>query len=90
MQVIDAGTGQNAISQLQNFHESVGVDSITVTKLDGSARGGVLIALTGKFGLPIRFVGVGEAFEDLRPFFASTFTDALLPTDLPDEPSLST
>ncbi len=82
MQVIDACTGQNAISQLRNFHQSLGVDSIIVTKLDGSARGGILVAITGEFKIPVRFVGVGEAFEDLRPFQAMEYADALVPGDL--------
>jgi fused signal recognition particle receptor len=89
MQVIDAGTGQNAISQLQSFHECLGVDSLVVTKLDGSARGGVLVALTGRFRLPVRFVGIGEAFGDLRPFSASAYADALLPAGPSDEPQHS-
>jgi fused signal recognition particle receptor len=82
LQVIDAGTGQNAISQLGSFNQSLGVDSVVVTKLDGSAKGGILVALTAEFKIPVRFVGIGEAFEDLRPFNACAYTDALLPADL--------
>lgn len=87
LQVIDAGTGQNAISQLGSFNQSLGVDSVVVTKLDGSAKGGILVALTAEFKIPVRFVGVGEAFEDLRPFNACAYTDALLPADLLVEPA---
>ena len=79
MQILDAGTGQNAISQLEHFQKAVGVSSICLTKLDGSAKGGIAIGLTEKFNLPIRFIGIGEAFEDLRPFNATQFANALLP-----------
>ena len=82
MQVVDAGTGQNAVSQLRSFHESLGVDSVVVTKLDGSAKGGVLVAITGEFGMPVRFVGIGEAFEDLQPFEAARYANALLPNEI--------
>lgn len=79
MQILDAGTGQNAMSQLQHFQEAVGVSSICLTKLDGSAKGGIALGLTEKFELPIRFIGIGEAFEDLQPFSAEKFAEALLP-----------
>lgn len=78
MQVLDATTGQNALSQLKHFKDAVGVNSICLTKLDGSAKGGVALALTKHHGLPIRFVGVGEAFEDLKAFDAEAFTKALI------------
>ena len=81
MQVLDAGTGQNAISQLQHFQKAVGVSSICLTKLDGSAKGGIALGLTEKFNLPIRFIGIGEAFEDLQPFNAEKFAEALLPDE---------
>ena len=77
MLVLDAGIGQNAIAQAQQFHEAVGVTGITVTKLDGTAKGGVLFAIARQLGIPIRFIGVGEGVEDLRPFSARAFVDAL-------------
>jgi fused signal recognition particle receptor len=79
--VIDAGTGQNAVNQTQQFHEAVGVTGLVITKLDGTARGGVVFALADRFGIPIRFVGVGEQMEDLRPFAAQPFVDALLSSE---------
>ncbi len=79
MLVVDAGTGQNAINQARQFHQAVGLTGITVTKLDGTARGGVLFAIASEFGLPIRFIGTGERAEDLRPFEAGTFVHAILP-----------
>ncbi|MDR9435494.1 MAG: signal recognition particle-docking protein FtsY, partial [Thiohalophilus sp.] len=68
MLVVDAGTGQNALVQAEQFHNAVGLSGITLTKLDGTARGGVIFAIAQKLGVPIRFVGVGESIEDLRPF----------------------
>lgn len=79
LQVLDAGTGQNALAQLRAFNESVGVDSICLTKLDGTAKGGILFAIAEEFGLPVRFLGVGEGVGDLRPFNAGQFIDAILP-----------
>jgi len=79
--VIDAGTGSNAVSQVREFHAAVGVTGLALTKLDGSARGGVVFALAREFGLPIRFIGLGEKAEDLRPFAAEPFVDALLAVD---------
>lgn len=75
--VLDAGAGQNAISQAEAFAKSVNVTGLAITKLDGTAKGGVVIAIAKRLGLPIRFVGVGEGVEDLRPFNASDFVDAL-------------
>ena len=75
--VLDAGTGQNALSQMQEFHNAVGVTGIALTKLDGTAKGGVIFPLCKKFNVPVRFVGVGEAAEDLQAFVASDFIDAL-------------
>jgi len=75
--VLDATTGQNAIAQAKKFQEAVGVTGIAVTKLDGTAKGGVLFAIKEQLGLPIRFIGVGEQVEDLRPFNADEFVDAL-------------
>jgi fused signal recognition particle receptor len=77
--VLDAGTGQNALSQFRHFNEAVGVTGLVLTKLDGTARGGVLIALAREARVPIRFIGTGEALEDLRPFAAQEFVDAILP-----------
>jgi len=75
--VLDANTGQNAISQARVFTEAAGVTGLVLTKLDGTARGGVLVGLADEFGIPVRYVGVGEALEDLRPFSADEFVDAL-------------
>ncbi len=77
MLVLDAGTGQNALSQASEFHNAVGVSGITLTKLDGTAKGGVIFAIAKALGLPIRFIGVGEQAEDLREFEADAFVDAL-------------
>ena len=76
--VLDAGTGQNALAQARQFSEAVQVSGLVLTKLDGTARGGVVLAIAEQFGLPIRFVGVGEAVEDLREFDAVEFVDGLL------------
>ncbi|MBR9912591.1 MAG: signal recognition particle-docking protein FtsY [Gammaproteobacteria bacterium] len=75
--VLDAGTGQNAISQAQEFIEAAGVTGLVLTKLDGTAKGGVIFALSRKFNLPVRFIGVGEGLDDLQPFVAETFVKAL-------------
>ncbi len=75
--VLDAGTGQNAINQAQHFIETAGVTGIALTKLDGTAKGGVIFALSKKFGLPVRFIGVGEGIDDLQPFQAKAFIDVL-------------
>ncbi len=76
--VLDSTTGQNAHSQLETFKELVGVTGLIVTKLDGSAKGGVVISLAEEFGMPIHAIGVGEKIEDLRPFKAQDFADALM------------
>jgi fused signal recognition particle receptor len=81
MLVVDAGNGQNALNQARQFNEAVALTGITVTKLDGTARGGVLFAIAGEMGIPIRFIGVGESARDLRPFDAGTFVHAILPVD---------
>ena len=75
--VLDAGTGQNALNQAQQFKESAGVTGIALTKLDGTAKGGVIFALSERFGLPVRFIGVGEGIDDLQPFAAKPFVEAL-------------
>jgi len=77
MLVLDAGTGQNAINQLKQFQQSVGVTGLTLTKLDGTAKGGIIFALSKQFDVPVRFIGVGEGIDDLRPFNAEDFTRAL-------------
>ncbi|WP_311790674.1 MULTISPECIES: signal recognition particle-docking protein FtsY [Pantoea] len=77
MLTLDASTGQNAISQAKLFHEAVGLTGITLTKLDGTAKGGVIFSVADQFGIPIRYIGVGEGIEDLRPFKAEDFIEAL-------------
>jgi len=77
MLVLDAGTGQNALSQAQVFQQAVGVSGITLTKLDGTAKGGIVFAIARQLQLPIRYIGVGEQVDDLRSFDAETFVDAL-------------
>jgi fused signal recognition particle receptor len=77
MLVLDAGTGQNALSQAQQFHEAVDLTGLTLTKLDGTAKGGIVFALAEQLGIPVRFIGVGEAIDDLRPFQADEFAEAL-------------
>ena len=81
MLVLDAGTGQNALLQTAQFQQAVAVTGITLTKLDGTAKGGIIFALGKKFGLPIRFIGVGEGVDDLQPFDADTFVRALFAHD---------
>ena len=76
--VLDAGTGQNAIAQMTEFDQVVGVTGIALTKLDGSAKGGIVFALADKFSVPIRYIGVGEGQDDLQPFDANQFVSALL------------
>ena len=78
MLVLDATTGQNAVSQTKLFNEAVKVTGITITKLDGTAKGGVVFALADLFGIPLRFIGIGEKTEDLREFDVESFVDALL------------
>ena len=80
--VIDGTTGQNAINQVRQFKQSIGVSGLVVTKLDGTAKGGVVFALAREFGLPIRYVGLGESADDLRVFDAQAFVDGLLPASL--------
>ncbi|MDG4598073.1 MAG: signal recognition particle-docking protein FtsY [Candidatus Contendobacter sp.] len=76
--VVDASTGQNALNQAVQFHEAVGVTGLILTKLDGTAKGGIVFAIARRLGLPIRFIGVGESIEDLRTFDAAEFIAALL------------
>ncbi len=81
MLVLDASQGQNALVQAQKFHEVLGLTGITVTKLDGSAKGGILLSIAGKLGVAVRFIGIGEAAEDMQPFRAGEYVNALLQTD---------
>ncbi len=81
MLVLDASLGQNALLQAEKFHAVLGVTGITVTKLDGSAKGGILIAIAEKLGLPVRFIGIGESADDMQQFVAEEFVDALLAND---------
>ena len=76
--IMDAGFGQNALQQAEQFHNALGLTGLAVTKLDGTAKGGILFAIASKLGLPIRFIGVGEGIDDLRPFNAREFVTALL------------
>ena len=79
--ILDAGTGQNALSQAKLFNEAVGLTGIALTKLDGTAKGGVIFALADQLQIPIRFIGVGEGIDDLQDFDAATFIDALFVND---------
>jgi len=79
--VVDAGTGQNAMNQAREFNQAVNLTGIAITKLDGTARGGVLFGIAHELGVPIRFIGVGESAKDLRPFDAGSFVNAILPID---------
>ena len=81
MLVLDASIGQNALNQAKQFHEAIGLTGITMTKLDGTAKGGILFALSHELGIPFRYVGVGEGIEDLRPFDASQFVRAIFEDD---------
>ncbi|MGB0134371.1 signal recognition particle-docking protein FtsY [Dokdonella sp.] len=82
LMVIDGTTGQNAIAQLKHFRDAIGVTGLVVTKLDGTAKGGVVFALPREFNLPIRFIGLGEGAEDLRVFNAQAFVDGMLPASM--------
>ncbi len=85
MLVIDSTTGQNAVSQTKLFDEAVGLTGISLTKLDGTAKGGVIFAVADQFKVPIRYIGVGEGIDDLRPFDADDFIEALFSTDEADD-----
>jgi fused signal recognition particle receptor len=78
--VLDATTGQNGITQVQQFHDSLGLTGLVLTKLDGTAKGGIVIHIAEQFHIPIRYIGVGEGLDDLRPFDAAEFAAALLET----------
>ena len=75
--VLDATTGQNAVSQAQIFNEALGVTGIILTKLDGTAKGGIVVGISHQLGLPIEYIGIGEKIDDLRPFIASDFVRAI-------------
>ena len=79
--VLDATTGQNAVNQAREFKEAAGITGIVLTKLDGTARGGIVIAIRDELGLPVKFVGIGEKIDDLQPFSADDFVDALFEGD---------
>jgi fused signal recognition particle receptor len=76
--VLDAGLGQNALVQAEKFNAALGVTGLVVTKLDGTAKGGILLAIAERFGIPVRFIGIGEAAEDMQPFVAEEYVEALL------------
>jgi fused signal recognition particle receptor len=78
MLVLDATIGQNALQQAKEFKQAVDIDSLVLTKLDGTAKGGVVFALVKQQGVPIRYIGIGEKIDDLKPFDAQTFVQALL------------
>ena len=78
MLVLDASQGQNALVQAEKFHEALGLTGLTITKLDGSAKGGILLAIADRIGVPVRFIGIGESAEDMQPFAAEEFASALL------------
>ena len=75
--VLDATTGQNALNQVEVFRDKVGVTGLVMTKLDGTARGGILVAIAARFGLPIHAIGIGEGIDDLQPFDAGEFARAI-------------
>lgn len=78
--VLDAGTGQNAVSQADHFKKAADVTGLVLTKLDGTAKGGIIFALSKKHNIPVRYIGVGESVDDLQPFDAKKFTEALFST----------
>jgi fused signal recognition particle receptor len=77
--VLDASTGQNGLRQAKEFGAAVGVTGLVLTKLDGTAKGGIVLAIGREMNIPVRFVGVGEAIDDLQPFDRASFVDAILP-----------
>lgn len=82
--ILDASIGQNALNQAKQFHAAMGVTGLVITKLDGTAKGGIIFAIAKQLGLPIRFIGVGEGIDDLRPFVAEDFVAALFENNLSD------
>jgi fused signal recognition particle receptor len=87
MLVLDASQGQNALVQAEKFDQALGLTGLTVTKLDGSAKGGILLAIADRLGVPVRFIGIGESAEDMQPFSAEEFADALLASGAQDQAS---
>lgn len=85
MLTLDASTGQNAVSQTKIFNEAVGISGINLSKLDGTAKGGIIFSLADQFGIPIRYIGIGEGIDDLRPFEAQQFVDALFSQDVTEQ-----
>jgi fused signal recognition particle receptor len=81
MLTLDASTGQNAVSQTKIFNDAVGITGINLTKLDGTAKGGIIFSLADQFGIPIRYIGIGEGIDDLKPFEAEQFVEALFSQD---------
>ncbi len=86
MLVLDGSQGQNALIQAEKFHEALGLTGITVTKLDGSAKGGILFAIANRLQVPVRFIGIGEALDDMQPFSAKEFVSALMASGKKDPP----
>ena len=87
--VLDAGLGQNAMMQAEKFHAALGLTGIAVTKLDGTAKGGILLAIADRFGIPVRFIGIGEAVDDMQSFRAGEYIEALLKPDATAEDRVS-
>jgi len=85
MLVLDSSQGQNALVQAEKFHETLGLTGITVTKLDGGSKGGILFAIANRLGIPVRFIGIGEALDDMQPFRAEEFVAALLAPNAKDQ-----
>lgn len=85
--VLDAGLGQNALSQAEKFNAALGVTGLVVTKLDGTAKGGILLAMAERFKIPVRYIGIGEAADDMQPFVAEEYAEALLRPDATGSPS---
>ena len=83
--VLDAVTGQNGLQQAKKFHESIGLTGVIVTKLDGTAKGGIVVPIVRELGVPIKFIGVGESADDLQPFDSREFVQALFDVELPQE-----
>ena len=79
MLVIDGNTGQNGVSQAKEFTEAVGCDGVILTKLDSTAKGGVVLAIRGEMGLPVRYIGTGESIDDIAPFDPAEFAESILP-----------
>ena len=85
MLVLDASQGQNALVQAEKFHEALGLTGITVTKLDGGAKGGILFAIANSLQVPVRFIGIGESVDDMQTFRAEEFVSALLSSGTRDQ-----